>query len=90
VAARLACGYVPMERWGKMGRNDCRTAWRNLKTLISSLHHYKNYACSFLLFYFLLFYLLFLSLFLRIAIYRLQVTAFLTLAGVAIVMHYLI
>jgi hypothetical protein len=40
---------VPPERWGKMDRNDCHTAWGNFKALISSLHHYKNYACSFLL-----------------------------------------
>jgi hypothetical protein len=32
---------------GKMDRNDCHTAWVNFKTLISSLHHYTNYACSF-------------------------------------------
>jgi hypothetical protein len=38
---------VPPERWGKMDRNDCHTAWGNFKTLISSLHHSKNYACSF-------------------------------------------
>jgi hypothetical protein len=38
---------VPTERWGKMDRNDCHTAWGNFKTLFSSLHHYKNYACSF-------------------------------------------
>jgi hypothetical protein len=42
------------ERWGKMGRNDCHTAWGSVKTLISSLHHPKHYACSFSLidFYF--------------------------------------
>jgi hypothetical protein len=33
-----------------MDRNDCHTAWGNFKTLISSLHHYKNYACFFSLF----------------------------------------
>jgi hypothetical protein len=32
-----------------MERNECHTAWGNFKTLISSLHHSKNYACSFLL-----------------------------------------
>ncbi len=41
---------VPPERWGKMDRNDCHTAWGNFKTLISSLYHYKNYACFFSLF----------------------------------------
>jgi hypothetical protein len=35
---------VPLERWGKMDRNYCHTAWGNFKTLISSLHDYKNYA----------------------------------------------
>ena len=51
---------VPPERWGKMDRNDCHTAWGNFKTLISSLHHYKiilgffhyfffNFECFFLL-----------------------------------------
>jgi hypothetical protein len=35
---------VPPKRWGEMDRNDCHTAWGNFKTLISSLHHYKNYA----------------------------------------------
>jgi hypothetical protein len=43
---------VPPKRWGKMDRNDCHTAWENFKTLISSLHHYKNYACFFSLFVF--------------------------------------
>jgi hypothetical protein len=43
---------VPPKRWGKMDRNDCHTAWGNFKTLISSLHHYKNYACFFSLFVF--------------------------------------
>jgi hypothetical protein len=38
---------VPPERWGKMYGNDCHTAWGNFKAYISSLHHYKNYACSF-------------------------------------------
>jgi hypothetical protein len=39
---------VSPKRWGKMNLNDCHTAWGNFKTLISSLHHYKNYAwlCS--------------------------------------------
>jgi hypothetical protein len=55
---------VPPERWGKMDRNDCHTAWENLKTLCSSHHHYKNNACFFNFF----------SLRLNIAIYRLQVT----------------
>jgi hypothetical protein len=40
---------VPPETWGKMDRNDCHTA------LISSLHHSKNYACSFSLIDFLYF-----------------------------------
>jgi hypothetical protein len=43
---------VSPKRWGKMGRNDCHTAWGNFKTLISSLYHYKNYACFFSLFVF--------------------------------------
>jgi hypothetical protein len=43
---------VPPERWGEMDRNDCHTAWGNFKTLISSLHHYTNYACFFSLFVF--------------------------------------
>jgi hypothetical protein len=38
---------VPPERWGKMDRNDCHTAWGSFKTLISLLHHSKTYACSF-------------------------------------------
>jgi hypothetical protein len=41
---------VPPKRWGKMDRNDCHTAWGNFKTLISSLYHYKNYACFFSIF----------------------------------------
>jgi hypothetical protein len=40
---------VPPKRWGEMDRNDCHTAWGNFKTLIYSLHHYKNYAWFFLL-----------------------------------------
>jgi hypothetical protein len=44
---------VPPERWGKMDRNDCHTAWGNFKTLISKLHQYKNYAWFFSLFIFL-------------------------------------
>jgi hypothetical protein len=49
---------VPPERWGKMDRNDCHTAWGNFKTLISSLHHSKNYAyaCSFSLIDFLFYF----------------------------------
>jgi hypothetical protein len=38
---------VPPERMGKMDRNDCHTAWGKFKTLISSLHHYKNNAWFF-------------------------------------------
>jgi hypothetical protein len=38
---------VPPERWGKMDKNNCHTAWGNLNILISSLHHSKNYAFSF-------------------------------------------
>jgi hypothetical protein len=38
---------VPPKRWGKMDLNYCHTAWGNLKTLNSSLHHNKNYACFF-------------------------------------------
>jgi hypothetical protein len=72
---------VPPERWGKMDGNDCHTAYGNFKALISSLHHYKNHAGSFSsLGFFLNKLLLFLSFLLSIAIYRLQVTAFLTLA----------
>jgi hypothetical protein len=41
---------VPPKRWGKMDRNDCHTSWGNFKTLISSLHHYTNYAWFFSLF----------------------------------------
>jgi hypothetical protein len=68
---------VPPERWGKMDRNDRHTAWGNLKTLISSLHHHKNYACFFSLFdFFNKYFLLFFSFLLGIAIYRLQVTTF--------------
>jgi hypothetical protein len=33
---------APPERWGKMDRNGCHTAWGNFNTLISSLNHYKN------------------------------------------------
>jgi hypothetical protein len=44
---------VPPERWGKMDRNDCHTAWGSFKTLISLLHHSKTYACSFSLIDFL-------------------------------------
>jgi hypothetical protein len=43
---------VPPKRWGEMVRNDCHTAWRNFKTLISSLHHFKNYARLFSLIFF--------------------------------------
>jgi hypothetical protein len=73
---------VPTERWGKMDRNDCHTAWGKFKTLISSPHHYTNYACYFSLIgcFLKLLLLLFLSLSLSIAIYRLQVTTCLTLA----------
>jgi hypothetical protein len=38
---------VSPERWGKMDRNDCHTAWGNFKILISSLNHYKNNAWFF-------------------------------------------
>jgi hypothetical protein len=50
---------VPTKRWGEMDRNDCHTAWGNFKTLVSSLHHNKNYDCSFslLFFFFFQFYL---------------------------------
>jgi hypothetical protein len=47
---------VPPERWGKMDRNDCHTAWGSFKTLISLLHQSKNYACSFSLIGFLFFF----------------------------------
>jgi hypothetical protein len=50
---------VPPERWGKMDRNDCHTAWGNFKTLISSLHYSKNYACSFALIDFLFYFYVF-------------------------------
>jgi hypothetical protein len=75
---------VPPNRWGKMDRNDCHTAWGNFKTLISLRHHNKNYAWFFSLFVFFQKLLLLLSFRLSIAIYRLQVTTFLTLAWVAI------
>jgi hypothetical protein len=70
---------VPPKRWGKIDRNDCHTAWGNFKTLISSLYHNKNYFG-----FFKKELLLFLSFLPSIAIYRLQVTTFLTLARVAI------
>jgi hypothetical protein len=38
---------VPPKRWEKMDINDCHTAWGKIKTLISSLHHYKSYAWFF-------------------------------------------
>jgi hypothetical protein len=44
---------VPLERWGTMDRNDCHTAWGNLKTLISSLHHYLFFFINWLFFVFL-------------------------------------
>jgi hypothetical protein len=51
---------VSTERWGKVDRNYCHTARGNFKTLISSLHHYKNYAGSFsLIGFFLIFFLVF-------------------------------
>jgi hypothetical protein len=72
---------VPPKRWGKMDRNDCHTAWGNLKTIIYSLRHYNNYAWVFsLLGFFKKLLLLLLSFRLSIAIYRLQVTTFSTLA----------
>jgi hypothetical protein len=72
---------VPPKRWGKMDRNDCHTAWGNFKTLISSLYHYKNYAWFFFIIWFFhkIIVVIFIFLF-CIAIYRLQVTIFLTLA----------
>jgi hypothetical protein len=48
---------VPPERWGKMDGNDFHTAWGDFKALISLLHHYKNYACSFSLVFFFFFFL---------------------------------
>jgi hypothetical protein len=50
-------------------------------TFVYLLHHYKNYACSYL---FLIVLLLFLYFLLSVAIYWLQVTTFLTLARVVI------
>jgi hypothetical protein len=47
---------VPPERWGKMDRNDCDTAWGSFKTLIYLLNHSKNYACSFSLIDFLFYF----------------------------------
>jgi hypothetical protein len=41
-----------------MDRNDCHTAWGDFKTLISSLHHNKNYACSLSLIVFLWFFVM--------------------------------
>jgi hypothetical protein len=56
---------VPPERWGKMDKNDCHTAWGNLKTLIFSLHNYKNNAWFFsfivFIFYFLCCYFFFVT-----------------------------
>jgi hypothetical protein len=76
---------APTERGGKMDRNDCHTAWGNFKILISSLSHYRNYACSFSLIGFLkIVIVVILSVLLSIAIYRLHLTTFLTQAGVAI------
>jgi hypothetical protein len=46
---------VSPKRLGKMDKNDCHTAWGNFKTLISSLHHYKNNACFFSFFIFIFF-----------------------------------
>jgi hypothetical protein len=43
---------VPPERWGKMDRNDCHTAWGNFKTLLSSTNHYKKYAWFFFIIWF--------------------------------------
>jgi hypothetical protein len=72
---------VPPDRWGKMDKNDCHTAWGSL---ISSLHHSKNYACSFSLIDFLFFLnVVYLFFWLSIAIYQLQVATFLPLAWVA-------
>jgi hypothetical protein len=47
---------VPPERWGKMDRNDCHTAWGNFKTLISSPHHYKNNAWFFLVIFIIIYF----------------------------------
>jgi hypothetical protein len=71
-----------------MERNDCHTVWGDFKTLISSLHHYKNNARVFFNFlFFFNFNVFWFFLLLSIAIYRLQVTTFLTLAGVAILFY---
>jgi hypothetical protein len=73
----LLVAIVPPERWVKMDRNDCHTAWGNFWTLISSQHHKKKKKKKKInvgIF----------SLWLSTAIYPLQVTTFLTLAGVAI------
>jgi hypothetical protein len=69
---------VPTKRWGEMDWRDCHTAWGDFKKLIYSLHHHKNDAGSFSLIGG------FLSFFLGIAIYRLQVTTFLTQEWVSI------
>jgi hypothetical protein len=47
---------VPPERWGKMDKNNCHTAWGSFKTLISSLQNSKNYAFSFSLIDFLFYF----------------------------------
>jgi hypothetical protein len=81
VAARLACGHCSTLEMGEMDRNDCHKAWVNFKTSISSLHHYTNYACSFsVICVFFLIIVVVLSFLSSVAIYRLQVTTFLTLA----------
>jgi hypothetical protein len=49
MAALSAVAIVSSERKGKTDRNDCDTACGNLKTSISSLYHFKNGACYFLL-----------------------------------------
>jgi hypothetical protein len=76
---------VPPDRWGEMERNDSQTAGGNFKTLISLLHHNKKNQVFFSFSgFFKNFDVVIVSLLLSIAIYRLQVTTFLTLAGVVI------
>jgi hypothetical protein len=74
---------VPIERWGKMDRNECYTVCGNFRTLIlqcktmQMMQDYANDAYSLSLhFYFQLTSLLFLSVLLTIGIYRLKVTFF--------------
>jgi hypothetical protein len=52
---------VSPERWGEIDRNDCHTAWGNLKTLIYLIHHYNKLCLFFFInwFFFIFFSYLF-------------------------------